>query len=437
MEAKNINATIKEWLVSSEIDPEIYDQYLKNGTFSTIGLDHLAYIVTSPFAKSALKEVEKDIRMKIKSILNLDMKFSFLTKDDVQSELNKNVVLSRNSNTPTFDNFIFGPSNIGAYKATKSAVENYGKWNPIFIYGNSGLGKTHLLKSVENHVKKNTNQTVSYIQSEKFRTELIKALSDLDRFEAVEQFKNNYINCDYFLLDDIQFLATSTKTNETLFNIFNELIKNNKQIIMTSDRFPEKLNGFEKRLISRFISGLNVELKSLDQETSLNILQYKIKSSDFEMDYDAQLYVSSYYSDDVRKINSIINQIDFSIIQGIITSPVTLKQVEKILVNYDLVSGQDITVSLIKNVVAKEYNTTTLILEGKSRTQPHAFARQLAITLCHELLKLNYTQIGMEFGGRDHSTILHAINKVETTLKADKNVAKIYKKIKKILSKQG
>ncbi|KAJ3616896.1 hypothetical protein Zmor_008963 [Zophobas morio] len=278
---------------------------------------------------------------------------------------------------------------------------------------------------------------VSYVPSEKFRSELIKALGEPDRYEAVERFKSLYSTSDYFLLDDIQFLATSSKTNETLFNVFNELIKNNKQIIMTSDRFPEKLNGFEKRLISRFMSGLNVELKSLDQETSMNILRYKLASGEFEMDNDAQEYIASYYSDDVRKINSIINQIDFNIIQGVITSPVTLKQVEKILVNYDLISGQDITPSLIKNVVSKEYSTNVTVLEGKLRAQPYAFARQLAMKLCHELLKLNYTQIGMEFGGRDHSTVLHAIDKVDKTLKDDKNVTKIYKKIKKTLTKQG
>jgi chromosomal replication initiator protein len=430
----DIKQAIKDQLRTAPVSPNFYEEYLRNADIREIDDEWFVCIVSS-FGKELLTNVEKDIKKGLfKSNKNVD--FSFLTEEEYNVEKTRLEIKQKGqNNVQSFDNFIIGPSNKSALSAARNTIDYYCKWNPLLIYGGSGLGKTHLLNAISEEVRQRGDKKVIYITSETFRNEIVSALnSDASRrLQMINDFKDKYTDTDYFLLDDVQFFSSSQKTLEILFNIFNELVKNNKQIVMTSDKFVEKLNGFDNRMINRFISGLNIQISKLDQETSLNIINYKLKQNNFEMDDDAKKHIATFYSGDVRKIIGIFNQIDFNFIQGTLTSPVTLKDLDGILNNYTYITSDNVTATTIKSVVAKEYNTTVELLIGRSRKQPLTFARHIAMALCKNVLKLNYSQIGNEFGGRDHSTVMSAIDNVIAQSNKDKTFKKTWKGLLKKL----
>lgn len=437
METKDLWKKIKEFLISLDINPEIYDQYLKKTQLNSIDEDNYAIVVSSEFAKGLLADQKSEINKKINELLGRKVGFEFLTKKEFESRtLFKKVEKKNNITDETFENFIEGPSNSEALKAVKSVIDDkFGVWSPLFLYGDSGLGKTHLLKATINEINVKTNKKALYYESNNFRNEIVNILQQNQNIiEGMATFNQKIKTVDYLLIDDVQFLGSSTKVNEILFDIINDLIKQKKQIILTSDKYPNMLYGFERRMVSRFSGGLNIQIKNLDKETSMRILNYKLKVAGIVMDNDVKDYITTYYANDVRKINSIMNKIDFKVIQDDFELPIKMSDLESLLSSEVQICDGKVTYNVIKQAVAQEYNTTVKILEGKTRTQPFTFARHVAMYLSSELLKANYTEIGMEFGGRDHSTVMNGIKKVEEKLK-DKDFLKVYKKIKKTLSK--
>ncbi|MCI7724275.1 MAG: chromosomal replication initiator protein DnaA [Erysipelotrichaceae bacterium] len=322
----------------------------------------------------------------------------------------------------TFDNFIVGDCNKESQAAALACALNPGKFfNPLFIYGNSGLGKTHLLMSIANYVLKNDpSKKVYYTESLKFVETVVNAIRD----NRIEEFKHYMYNVDLLLVDDIQFLAGKEKSHEIFFTIYNELVNNKKQVCIASDRQPREIKGLEDRLISRFSSGLSVGIDSPEFETSLAILQSKIKQNGYgidDVDQEGLAYIASNFSGNVRDLEGAWNRVLFYAIEF---QPdggcIKFETVMNALKNQAVVSDKTgLSPKKIIKVVADYYGLTRQQITSKTRTKNISNARQISIYLCRKLLDIPYIKIGDEFGGRDHSTIISACTKVEKQLQKD------------------
>lgn len=316
----------------------------------------------------------------------------------------------------TFDSFVVGKNNREAHAAALSACYYPGKFNnPLFIFGNSGLGKTHLLHAIGNYIKQNRpDQKVLYIYSEDFVTLLIEAMKN----KTVEEVKEKICSADYLLIDDIQRLKQST-SQELFFNMYNKLISDNKQIVITSDIHPTELKGIENRLISRFSSGLSVSVGAPEFETAKAILQKKMEGREDEILIEDQVldYLATRFSKDVRKLEGALNELFF---KSILYNPDTIdiKFAKDIFKENPLVNiNDDLNVKRIKKAVCEYYGLTKTQIESKSRTQNIANARHIAIYLCRKHLDMPFAKIGLEFGNRDHSTVMSSYEKMVKFLK--------------------
>ncbi|AKX33669.1 chromosomal replication initiation protein [Spiroplasma litorale] len=429
----------KEWLISCDlVEPNVYEEYIKVAVLKELDENEKVIIVKSELSKWYLGNLGEQIKEKICEISGKDLSVVFLTNEEYnnEKEIKSLVNLKKEKSLVTgysFDNFITGSSNINALKAAKAIISNLGmKWNPLFIYGDSGLGKTHLLKAICYEVGKiNENLKVKYFTSSEFRKTILDSL--MDGFKEIETTKSEINDVDVILIDDIQFLANSGKTNEIFFNIFNSFVENNKQIVISSDKFPEQLNGFDKRMVSRFSQGLSVKIEKLDNETSLNIIDYKCKLANLNLTQESKKYISSFFGTDVRKIEGIINKIEFYFIQSkqLQSDVINIDMISKILEDYSFAPGGEITVQKIKDVVAQNYGVSIKSIDSGLRVQNVVKARHVAMYLTGEILKKNYSEIGLAFGGKDHTTVLNAFNKINKFLKEDKMFKNTLKKIKK------
>ena len=332
--------------------------------------------------------------------------------------LNYNNVLSEYR----FDNFIVGASNRECHAAALGCAYDPGNiYTPLFIYGNSGLGKTHLLNSIGNFVlNSDPTKKVYYTSGLDFVEKVVNSIQS----KTIDQLKKELYDIDVLLMDDIQFLAGKEKSHEIFFSLFNELVNNRKQIVITSDRHPTEIKGLEERLISRFSSGLSVGLDSPEFETAVAILRLKISnqvSDDVIIDDDVISYLASNFSKDVRSLEGCIKRLLFYAIQFSNRDHIDMAlAIETFKGQVETpAEGQEVTVSLIQRVVADYYGLTKQQLISKSRTSNIANARQIAMYLCRYLIDLPFVKIGDEFGKRDHSTVMSACKKVEAKLKKD------------------
>lgn len=321
----------------------------------------------------------------------------------------------------TFDNFVVGPSNKESHSAALGCAYRPGQfYTPLFIYGNSGLGKTHLLHSIGNYIKDhNHDAKVFYTSSSDFVSHVASSIQN----RQIEEFKQQMYDLDVLLIDDIQFLAGKEKSHEIFFHIFNELIYNRKQIVITSDRLPTEIKGLEDRLISRFTSGLSVGVDSPEFETSLAILKVKLSQRSVDPDlFDEEVlsYLASNFSKDVRMLEGALNRLLFYSIQFSNNDRVTIDlAMSAFKTNAETIKTNELDSKTIKRVVADYYGLTQAQLTSKARTKAIANARHIAIYLCRKHLDLAYNKIGEDFGKRDHSTIISACDKIEKNLKTD------------------
>ena len=323
----------------------------------------------------------------------------------------------------TFDNFVVGKSNREAYAAAIACCNYPGQFNnPLMIYGNSGLGKTHLLHAIGNYLKENRPEDkVIYIYSEDIVTLLIDAMRAKNvHGNSVEDIKERFMQCDFLLIDDIQRMKQSA-SQEIFFNLYNKLISANKQIIITSDIHPSELKGIENRLISRFLSGLKVRVGSPEFETAKAILKKKIEGRDeaIIVEDDVLAFIATKFSSDVRKLEGSLNELFF---KAILDNPgiIDLKFAQSVFEDEPIIMQSDeLTVLKIKNVVCEYYGLTRGQIESKSRTKQIANARHIAVYLCRKHLQIPFVKIGMEFGNRDHSTIMSSYEKAKTMIKKD------------------
>ena len=338
------------------------------------------------------------------------------------SNLNKNY---------TFDNFVIGNSNRLAHATALAVAESPGEiYNPLFIYGSSGLGKTHLMHAIGNYIIENSNKKVIYVSSEQFTDEFTKISRDT---EYADYFKKKYRSVDVLIIDDIQYFAARPKTQEEFFNTFNILHHENKQIIISSDRSPNDLKLLEDRLKTRFCWGLAVDIFPPDLELRKNILRKKIQANNLlpEIDEEVIDYIASNVSSDVRSLVGAINRLmaeslTFNIVDKI-TLPIAV-QALKTTINKG--TSEKPNILRVQNVVADHYKISVDDLKSKKRSAVVAGPRQIAMYLSRSLLNESFERIGLEFGGKDHSSVMHACNKIKEEMENNESLRDEIDKIK-------
>ncbi len=420
-------------------DASIFNTYINESKLYDINANGAIVIVQNFIAKSVFEQNKSVIENTLGEVLDQQISITFTLKKDIKdyTELNeesKKIILEdKLLDKYTFDNFVVGHSNRESQAAALSCAVNPGEFfNPLFIYGNSGLGKTHLLHAIGNYVKKNTpNKKVIYIYSEDFISLIVNSIKD----KTIEEVKRVIEEADYLLIDDIQRLKQGERSQEIFFNLYNKLIAKNKQIIITSDIHPTELKGIENRLISRFNSGLSVGIDSPEFETSLAILEKKLeeRNDQFLIERPVLDYIATTYSSDVRELEGNLNKLLF---KAILYNPSVIDLDFAILAFKDdpnVKSTGKLTVTKIKKAVCDFYGLTKVQLESKQRTANVSNARHIAIYLCRKHLDMPFTKIGAEFGGRDHSTVMSSFEKVNKLIKEkevfENAVSKIEKKL--------
>lgn len=354
------------------------------------------------------------------------------------NEVNKtnSYVNSNLKNKYSFDNFIVGNSNKFAHAAALSVAENPGNmYNPLFIYGNSGLGKTHLMHAIGNYIVENSNKRVLYVTSDQFIQDFIginKKDENDTNFNYVDFFKNKYRNIDVLIIDDIQFLGGASKTQQEFFHTFNTLYNDSKQIIISSDRSPDDLKLLEDRLRTRFYWGLTVNIWPPDFNLKTEIIKKKIIAGNFEKEIpeDVIEYIASNIGPDVRQLEgSITRLIAYSTIMG--GADITLDLAIEAL--KDFISkgmGEKNDVHRIQKIVAEYFQISVEDIRSKKRSSNISFPRQIAIYLCRTMTNESFPKIGIEFGGKDHTTIMYSVEKIEKEIKVNKDLANIIEKLK-------
>jgi len=328
----------------------------------------------------------------------------------------------------TFERFIEGPNNQFAKAASQKVSDSPGSqsFNPLVIYGGVGLGKTHLLHAIGNELIETSPKTKIVIaSSEKFTLDFISSIQK----NNTAQFSKSYRKADVLLIDDIQFFQKKEQTQEQFFHTFNELYQLGKQIVMTADRYPGEMSGLQDRLLSRFQSGLSVDVQPPNYETRVAILMEKAEINGLDLPYDMIEFIAMHLKNNVRELESTIIRLlaHASLSQVDIDFPLVKKVLKERL--GDGISA-DISAEDIINRVADLTNVRTDDIVGPSRRKEIAEARQISVYLCRELLGLSLSTIGMHFGGRDHTTALHACKKVKNSLKSDKRFNRIVGKVK-------
>jgi len=311
----------------------------------------------------------------------------------------------------TFDRFVIGSGNRFAYAAAKAVVESPARaYNPLFLYGQTGLGKTHLMQSIGIAVlQKNPKANVVFISSEKFTNELIDSIGN----KTTKRFRAKYRKVDLLLIDDIQFIAGKEATQEEFFHTFNELFDNHKQIVLASDRGPKEIQGLEERLVSRFEWGLVTDIQPPDIETRIAILQNKATEENLVLASEIVRYIASCVTSNIRELEgALVTVIAFC---KLTEQPISLELVEQVL--HDLIGSakiKPISLEGIQKAVAEKFDVRISDLRGRSRQRQIAYPRQIAMYLCKDLIpSMTLAEIGEAFGGKDHTTVLYACQKIQ------------------------
>jgi chromosomal replication initiator protein len=318
----------------------------------------------------------------------------------------------------TFETFVVGNSNQWAHAASQSVAETPAqRYNPLFIYGGVGLGKTHLMQGIGNEALASGKlERVCYLSAEQFMNQMIEAL----QFGKTLEFRNKYRRMDLLLIDDVQFLQGKDATQEEFFHTFNALYDAHKQIVVTSDRPPKEIPTLEERLVSRFEWGLVVDIQPPDLETRIAILQHKAARNNLQLPQDVVLFIAKNVKSNVRELEgSLIRLIAHSSLNG---SDITIELAEQVLKNILTHETVRITVDRIQQEVAQEYGVSVEGLKSKKRTKTLTVPRQVAMYLCRKHTDLPLVEIGQAFGGRDHTTVIHACDKVENEIKEDRTI---------------
>ena len=398
----------------------IEEKYSKTieSILSSIMEKNIRLIIEAP-EQAEEKQVIPEIKVAaepIKPLFNVEKE-----EEAAESNLNPKYV---------FENYVMGNSNRFAYAAAQAVANNPATtYNPLFLYGGVGLGKTHLMHAIGNRIKQNDpTMKVLYISSENFTNEIINSIYN----KNTEAFRKKYRNIDCLIIDDIQFLKGKEQTQVEFFNTFNDLRDSNKQIIISSDRLPKEIETLEDRMRSRFEQGLIADIQPPDLETRIAILRQKAANDKFEMPNDVLTLLATSITNNIREIECVYTKI--VAYSSLMDVPVTLEITKKILDDMgNIVQVKQITFESITQAVAEHYRIKLDELFNKKRTQNIAYPRQVAMYLCRELADMSYPRIGELFGGRDHTTVIHAYEKISNKSKEDSKLQKDLNTLKEML----
>jgi len=423
--------------LKTELSKPSFETWFSSTRLYLIDGDTIVISVPNEFAKDWLESrYSALIRSSVQSIIGHSVSLRFIipspegsyTEDTVLSQpvipitpKLPEVLPNSLNNKYTFDTFVIGNSNRFAHAASLAVAESPAKsYNPLFIYGGVGLGKTHLMHAIGHHIlQRSPNTKVLYVSSEKFTNELIDSIRDENSIE----FRNHYRNVDILLIDDIQFLAGKERTQEEFFHTFNALHEANKQIIISSDRPPKEIPTLEDRLRSRFEWGLITDIQAPDLETRIAILRKKAMLENLQVPNEVMVYIADKIHSNIRELEgALIRVMAFASLSSIpITTDVAIEALKDILPANNI---KQITIEIIQQSVAGYFHLSPSEFKAKKRTRAVAFPRQIAMYLSRELTDSSLPKIGDEFGGRDHTTVMHAHDKITKAILSDPSLEK-------------
>lgn len=397
-----------------EIGATSYEIWFPQVKFNTFRNDKIYISVPNNLTREWVESRYLDtIQKKFRDLTNQNISVVFTTgieKDGVFTLLNPKY---------TFDTFVVGNSNRFAHAACYAVGESPSRaYNPLFIYGGVGLGKTHLMQAIAHHIlKKNPSYSVTYVSSEQFTNELISSIKD----DNTSGFRNKYRNIDVLLIDDIQFLAGKERTQEEFFHTFNTLYESNKQLVISSDRPPRNIPTLEDRLRSRFEWGLITDIQTPDLETRIAILRKKAQTENLNISYDILDYIANYIESNIRELEgALIRLVAYATITN---KPLNMETASEAL--RDILPPprpKKITIERIQKVVAQYYGTDLAEMISKKRNKQLVHPRHIAMYLSRKMTDASFPQIGDQFGGRDHTTVMHAIEKLEKEVTIDQDL---------------
>lgn len=420
-------------IIKDEMTEVSYNTWMKSAIPQSIDGNKIIFSVPNNFTLDTLEGRYKDlIRNSLKVVASKDYDIEFKIASEyadtttntrgkqgkVKDSISDDTFALLNPKY-TFDSFVIGNSNRFAHAASLAVAESPAKaYNPLFIYGGVGLGKTHLMHAIGHFITENTPKVkVAYVSSEKFTNELINSIKD----DKNAEFRNKYRNVDVLLIDDIQFIAGKERTQEEFFHTFNALYEANKQIILSSDRPPKEIPTLEDRLRSRFEWGLIADIQPPDFETRMAILKKKADVENLDIPNEVLVYIAT-------KIKSNIRELEGALIRIVAYSSLTNREINEDLASEalrDIISNRQskqITIELIQDIVASYYNLKIDDFKSQRRTRNIAYPRQIAMYLSRKLTDISLPKIGEEFGGRDHTTVIHAYEKISENLKDDEGL---------------
>ena len=441
--------------IKERITPLSYDTWFKDTKLYELDGGTATIIVPLALHKKHLEEnYIDDIEETFNSITGTNFNFKFILENEINeiSDNNDEVIIgtsnenmgvphqtssSANLNSEyTFDSFIVGNSNRFAFTAARAVAEKPGKaYNPLFLYGKSGLGKTHLMHAIGNYIIQNTNKKVLYVSSEQFVNDYIAAVRNNEKntFDKIDSFKNKYRNIDVLIIDDIQFLGSATKGQEEFFHTFNQLHDSNKQIIIASDRSVDDLKMLENRLITRFNWGLTANITPPDFGLRVDIIKRKIAHQEAAEDIPIEVieYIANINDSDVRQLEGAITRVfayALMMNHGVVTLDIAIEALK------DKISERSVyknDIHRIQRIVCEYFKIDIEDLKGKKRSKDINYQRQIAIYLCRIMTNESYPKMGTYFGGRDHSTIISAYQKIEKDLETNYQLQTVIEELKK------
>ena len=401
--------------------------------------------VTDKFIKSRLESLAgdnnnnslyKEIVYALAEVTGVEFNINFMTKEEFDSmdvvhteEFNEDSFESHLNPRLTFDSFIIGSSNKFAHAASSAVAEKPGeKYNPLFIYGNSGLGKTHLLHAIGNEIKENNpDMKVLYITTENFTNDFIESL----KHKTPASFREKFRNVDVLLIDDIQFIAKAISTQEEFFNTFNSLHNEGKQIVITSDRPISELSVLEDRLKTRFSCGLIADIQTPDYETKFAIIERKAAENDMSIENDIIDYIAISSGSSVREIEGVINHFSLSLSQG---RDITMNLAKEAIKHLNGNDVNEVSVAVIIDVVSRYYGISVEDIMSKKRTRNITVARHIAIFLCRSLTNLSFPEIGKAFNGIHHTSVMGAFESINEKISTNPDIKSSIDDKKKTLS---
>ena len=429
-------------LIKDKVNDQQYKTWFKPIELVEISSSTISLRVPSKFFFEWLEEHYLELLDEsIKKVIGKNLKIEYVVselkvhsknseiRNSPQKEIINETKFDNLNKNYRFKNFIPGKCNSVARAAGKRISKNPGDnpFNPLMIYGGVGLGKTHLIQSIGNKISKDNQKSVYYVTSEKFANQFIDSL----RENKLKDFTKFYINVDCLIIDDVQFFKGKEKTQEVFFHIFNQLNLNNKQIILSADNSPLNLDGLEQRLISRFKSGLTVELEKPDYDTRLNILKAKIKNENIKISEEIVNYIAIQVDTNIRELEGVL--ISLLAHATITKKNIDLDLAKSIISKIVKDTNREINIAYIQEVVSKFFNISIDDMKDKARKKEIVIARQVAMYFSKDFTNNSLKSIGFHFGGRDHSTVIHAVQSVNDMIDTDnifrKNVEEIKKRI--------